>query len=87
MSIRWRLAANFFGRYFAESASMLIELSHYSEEYSSANDPILALKLFQATTLVSSAFAFAIRRFCFRATNSQRNDSTTPDKLSVMLLA
>jgi hypothetical protein len=56
-----------------------IELGHQRAEYSSANEPISALKSFQIAIAASSAFASAKRCLCSCATKSERSDSTTPD--------
>src|ERR1700736_2335286 len=64
-----------------------IELSHQSEEYSSENEPILALKSFHTATVASMVFALAKRCFRSRSTKSERSDSTTPDRLSVIPFA
>jgi hypothetical protein len=64
-----------------------IELSHQSDEYSSAIEPDLELNLFHVATVASTTLAFTKRSLRSRSTNSDSNDSTTPERLSVIDLA
>jgi hypothetical protein len=64
-----------------------IELSHQSEEYSSAIDPDLELNSFHILTVDSTALVFARLSLRSLARYPESSDSTTPDKLSVRLLA
>jgi hypothetical protein len=64
-----------------------IKLRHQSDEYSSAIDPALSLNLFHAATVASTTFVFTSRSRLSRSTNSDSNDSTTAERLSVIDLA
>src|ERR1700735_4625959 len=64
-----------------------IKLCHHSDDYSSAIEPESELNLFQAATVSSTTLAFAMRALFSRSTNSVSNDSTTPERLSVIAFA
>jgi hypothetical protein len=64
-----------------------IKLRHQSDEYSSAIDPDLALNLFQAAIVASTTLVFTNLSRLSRSTKSDSNDSTTPERLSVIDLA
>jgi hypothetical protein len=61
-----------------------MKLRHQSDEYSSAIEPALALNLFHAAIVASTTLAFTSRSRLSRSTNSDSNDSTTPERLSVI---
>jgi hypothetical protein len=58
--------------------------SHQSEEYSSAIEPDLELNLFHVAPVASTTVVFIKHSLRFRSTNSDSNDSTTPERLSVI---
>jgi hypothetical protein len=63
---------------------MDVELSHQSDEYSSAMEPDLELNLFHAATVASTTWDFCDRSRRSLPTKSESNDSTTPERLSVI---
>jgi hypothetical protein len=64
-----------------------IKLRHQSDEYSSAIEPDLALNPFHAAIVVSTSLVLNNRSRLSRTTNSDNNDSTRPERLSVIDLA